>query len=1505
MTDLPFTVVKQEIISVAPDFRNYVYNGKAPVLNELAKNPYIETTLDGNVAFSADKLDVQYIQTYEDKAAVGTYDVQIDVLDEELRSNYKTPGFEDLQTYTSIFRIVPAEGTLKVTTATPTFNGGEFEAKDFIEKVELVDANDNVLVDLTETGEYSAFYVDDPFGAINSVNHNKRIAVNVTGSNCIAPEYTFTPVLKPLPVTFTLNSGFSAVYGTNGGFRMQEGDISWSVPDGVQLTSLATNTLNNVWKDIVLFNSGETLNAGTHPITYMDLYGYKVTNEGFLHNEGFNYAYRFNPNEKTLVVAKAPAQLEIRVGMDTDNLVYGPDKAYTLDDLAPQLYLVSENGDAVLVDPGEYDDYGGFELGNMTVGLVASAAGNAGRYRINTLLNEDSALLDNYVLYDRSAAYFFTVDQLEIDSLNYGFKSLTYTGEPIPLTRFVDLSNPDLWSLKAVNGEIIPIEDPANQLVITLKDGGTEVTDAGEYEISVRLGEDLAKNYKFSSFLTKCRILKADAVIDVSGVQTVYAYTGKEQIVSSGATLNHSETTLVYSNNTFTDVPESGKQTVTITAAETKNYNAATATVEITIGKLPAVIDVSGVQTEYTYTGQEQVITGATLNHDEVELVYTNNSFTDVPEGGKQVVTITAPATTNYAAATATVEITVNKAEAKIDVSGIQTEYTFTGHEQVVSTGATLNHDEAELVYTNNSFTTVAEGNGKVVKITAAETTNYLPAEVTVTLKVNKAEAKIDASGVQTEYTYTGEKQTVSTGATLNHGECELVYADNSFTTVAEGNGKVVTITAEETDNYKAAEATVTLKVNKAEAVIDVSGVQTEYTYTGEEQIVSTGATLNHNEATLVYTDNSFTTVAEGNGKVVTITAAETGNYKAAVASVTLKVNKAEAVIDVSGLQTEYTYTGEMQTVSTGVMLNHNEAELVYANNSFTTVAEGNGLKVKITAAETANYTAAEAEVTLAVKPATSGDAAYPNVIYPVAGTLTYGQKVSESALPGGSTEIGSFAWDVQEATQMPNAGLNSFKVVFTPGDMENFAWAEADLARNVELVVDQRPVSFTVENAEKTYGDADPEISVAISNLVEGDALDYTISRNEGEDAGNYAYIVTLGENPNYVIDLLVGTLKIQPQDISGDEIKVSDVGDKDYTGSAIRPQPTVEFGDIKLKNGTDYSLSYSNNTDPGKATITITGKGNFTGSRRVSFTILPPAEEPIISEEATELLNGLLGNPANADELPIIVFNAEYQPESYELLNTIVEDDAIGNSVLVCAFPNENGEVEQRSLILAAAQLAKLAEKQEAEHVIFENGDAIAEMNMVDLLEGNLAKLMRMILSGEEITPEILNQDWSVVEDTTLSAAELAKFDVETRIVPAELEDGSIAYEVSVHLRWENQEMDVSGLIPSLTVCIAVDQLVNEENFDTFTTLYTMMHQAPEAAEAMLLPSTLLLMPDELPEHQDDVAHHFIVTIPEQADEQHDAAYNPKAQLVPYRHYVLAAGYAGEGIYQVCEVK
>jgi hypothetical protein len=51
-------------------------------------------------------------------------------------------------------------------------------------------------------------------------------------------------------------------------------------------------------------------------------------------------------------------------------------------------------------------------------------------------------------------------------------------------------------------------------------------------------------------------------------------------------------------------------------------------------------------------------------------------------------------------------------------------------------------------------------------------------------------------------------------------------------------------------------------------------------------------------------------------------------------------------------------------------------------------------------------------------------------------------------------------------------------------------------------------------------------------------------------------------------------------------------------YTGNAIAPVPTVKVGGTTLSEGTDYTVSYSNNINPGTATVNIAGAGNYAGS-------------------------------------------------------------------------------------------------------------------------------------------------------------------------------------------------------------------------------------------------------------------------------------------------------------------
>ncbi len=66
-----------------------------------------------------------------------------------------------------------------------------------------------------------------------------------------------------------------------------------------------------------------------------------------------------------------------------------------------------------------------------------------------------------------------------------------------------------------------------------------------------------------------------------------------------------------------------------------------------------------------------------------------------------------------------------------------------------------------------------------------------------------------------------------------------------------------------------------------------------------------------------------------------------------------------------------------------------------------------------------------------------------------------------------------------------------------------------------------------------------------------------------------------------------------------------VSSISAQTYTGKAIVPSVVVKDLNKTLVAGSDYTITYSNNTNPGTATITITGKGNYNLTKKVTFTI------------------------------------------------------------------------------------------------------------------------------------------------------------------------------------------------------------------------------------------------------------------------------------------------------------
>lgn len=121
----------------------------------------------------------------------------------------------------------------------------------------------------------------------------------------------------------------------------------------------------------------------------------------------------------------------------------------------------------------------------------------------------------------------------------------------------------------------------------------------------------------------------------------------------------------------------------------------------------------------------------------------------------------------------------------------------------------------------------------------------------------------------------------------------------------------------------------------------------------------------------------------------------------------------------------------------------------------------------------------------------------------------------------------------------------------------------------------------------------------------------DYAVRYINNRNIGTATVVLTAVEGSPYTGSKSV-TFKITGTPVS--KVSVAPIGSRTYSGSAIRPQADVRVragadadGTGQLREGIDYTLSYSNNVNVGTAKVLITGKGKYTGSRTVTFRIVP----------------------------------------------------------------------------------------------------------------------------------------------------------------------------------------------------------------------------------------------------------------------------------------------------------
>lgn len=172
----------------------------------------------------------------------------------------------------------------------------------------------------------------------------------------------------------------------------------------------------------------------------------------------------------------------------------------------------------------------------------------------------------------------------------------------------------------------------------------------------------------------------------------------------------------------------------------------------------------------------------------------------------------------------------------------------------------------------------------------------------------------------------------------------------------------------------------------------------------------------------------------------------------------------------------------------------------------------------------------------------------------------------------------------------------------------------KGDFSRSYKIL--PREVTVKSASASKAY-DGTPLFShdvvvTSAAGFVEDDVASMTAPNSitevgslTNEIAIEWSNDVAAG---NYVVLKEEGVLEVTPKSVTAEGFSVEGLNDATYNGLAQQQEPTVKDGDKTLTKDKDYTLSFTEDvTNVGTVRVTVTGKGNYTGSADVAYRILP----------------------------------------------------------------------------------------------------------------------------------------------------------------------------------------------------------------------------------------------------------------------------------------------------------
>ena len=454
--------------------------------------------------------------------------------------------------------------------------------------------------------------------------------------------------------------------------------------------------------------------------------------------------------------------------------------------------------------------------------------------------------------------------------------------------------------------------------------------------------------------------------------------------------------------------------------------------------------------------------------------------------------------------------------------------------------------------------------------------------------------------------------------------------------------------------------------------------------------------------------------------------------------------------VDLLEVLTDYRHGGSLALNSTGI---------IFYDTDLLTSAILNGNTVKITMKPTANVPA-NRTVTVSVFLTSRNYETIPVII-----TLTMQPKptVNDIAVTMDSWTYGN----------TPNSPLYEAAA----GVTYQIAYAKADGTPLSEKPTDAGNYTVTVSyetDTEIRTGTADftiskREIAVPTEDLTQfeytgqeqtyvlgnsADAAYYTVSDNmKRTAAGSQNVTVQLKDKNNTVWKDGTDADKtyvftIAPKPLS--KVTIGDFLDQTYTGLPIRPAVVPVDGNTALTENTDYTVSYGANTNVGKATITVTGKDNYTGTVSKEWNITPAVLTISDVTVADKTYNG------SADAtITAVAFDGLKNGEKleigtdYEVIGAAFNDENVDTANKVTGTVALKGTEKAKNYTLSSAAFEQAATIGRADY----NGTASKTVNIV---KGRSA-VQTGTLTAADFFPEGQMPDgakitaWSLTSPTT----------------------------------------------------------------------------------------------------------------------------------------------------------